>query len=62
MREHRAKAICSECPVLAQCREHALQVGEVYGIWGGMGESERAAAVVRLSREKLARTPRRLAS
>lgn len=44
MREHRAKAICRECPVLAQCRDHALAVGEVYGIWGGMSESERAAA------------------
>lgn len=44
MREHRAKAVCRECPVLAQCREHALAVGEVYGIWGGMSESERAAA------------------
>lgn len=44
MREHRAKAICRECPVLAQCRDHALAVGEVYGIWGGMSESERAMA------------------
>lgn len=45
MREHRAKAICAECPVLAQCRDHALRSREVYGIWGGMGESERAAAI-----------------
>ena len=42
-REHRAKAICYSCPVLSQCREHALRVAEPYGIWGGMSESERQA-------------------
>ncbi|MCJ7857918.1 WhiB family transcriptional regulator [Corynebacterium kalidii] len=63
LREHRAKAICNECPVLAQCREHALSVGEVYGIWGGMGESERAAAQGgRARRIRPTREPRRLAS
>ena len=41
MRENRAKSICKDCPVLAQCRRHALQVGEPYGIWGGLSESER---------------------
>jgi len=41
MREARAKAICGSCPVLRQCREHALTVQEPYGIWGGMGEVER---------------------
>ncbi|MCW4352508.1 WhiB family transcriptional regulator [Hoyosella sp. YIM 151337] len=40
-RERRAKALCRDCPVLTQCREHALTVGEPYGIWGGMSESER---------------------
>ena len=40
-RENRAKAICYTCPVLEQCREHALRVAEPYGIWGGMSESER---------------------
>ena len=32
------------CPVLAQCRAHALQVREPYGVWGGMTEDEREAA------------------
>ncbi|MFT4202019.1 WhiB family transcriptional regulator [Gordonia sp. (in: high G+C Gram-positive bacteria)] len=41
-REQRAKELCHSCPVLAQCREHALRVGEPYGIWGGLGETERA--------------------
>jgi WhiB family redox-sensing transcriptional regulator len=40
-REQRAKAICRSCPVLEQCREHALAVQEPYGIWGGLGEIER---------------------
>ena len=46
-RENRAKAICFECPVLTQCREHALRVAEPYGIWGGMSESERSTALRR---------------
>lgn len=40
-REARAKQVCNECPVLTQCREHALEVHEPYGIWGGLSESER---------------------
>lgn len=39
-REARAKAICLECPVLEQCRQHAITVEETYGIWGGFSESE----------------------
>ncbi|GAA2520151.1 WhiB family transcriptional regulator [Pilimelia columellifera] len=40
-REDRAKAICAACPVRRRCLEHALQVREPYGIWGGLGEGER---------------------
>lgn len=40
-REMRAKELCRSCPVIAQCRSHALAVGEPYGIWGGLSESER---------------------
>lgn len=43
-RERRAKAICAGCPVLVQCRSHAMSTDEVYGIWGGMSENERAVA------------------
>jgi WhiB family redox-sensing transcriptional regulator len=43
-RQRRAKAVCQECPVLLQCRRHALQVGEPYGVWGGMTEEEREVA------------------
>lgn len=37
-----AKAICARCPVLRQCREHALTSREPYGVWGGLTEEERA--------------------
>lgn len=40
--EAQAKAICRECPVLADCRRHALAVGERYGVWGGLTTTERA--------------------
>lgn len=37
----RARQICQVCPVLVRCRDHALTVGESYGVWGGMTESDR---------------------
>jgi WhiB family redox-sensing transcriptional regulator len=40
-REHAAKRICEDCPVLAECRTHAFTAGETYGIWGGMSETDR---------------------
>ncbi len=40
-RENRAKAVCQSCPVLRQCRKHALAVREPYGIWGGMSRRDR---------------------
>ncbi len=41
-REDKAKGICRECPVLAQCRQHALASPEPYGIWGATTARERA--------------------
>lgn len=43
-----AKAICATCPVLVQCREHALTVREPYGVWGGLSEEERDALYRRM--------------
>ena len=40
-REAGAKQVCARCPVLEECREHALAVREPYGVWGGLGEGER---------------------
>lgn len=40
-RESRAKAICESCPVKRQCRNHALDLPEEWGIWGGTSEVDR---------------------
>jgi transcription factor WhiB len=42
-REERAKQVCRTCPVMQQCRRHALSVREPYGVWGGLSKSERDA-------------------
>lgn len=42
-RETRAKEICRGCPVLDECRRHALSVDEPYGVGGGLSEHERLA-------------------
>ena len=42
-RELAAKTVCLACPVLQQCRAHALTVREPYGVWGGMTPEEREA-------------------
>jgi len=34
------KPICDSCPLLEQCREHALK-HELYGYWAGMTANER---------------------
>lgn len=49
-REDAAKQLCLRCPVIEQCREHALSVQEPYGVWGGLSEADR--------REILSRSPR----
>jgi WhiB family transcriptional regulator, redox-sensing transcriptional regulator len=41
LRESRAKAICSTCPVKRYCLEYALRIKEPHGIWGGLNEVER---------------------
>lgn len=40
-RQDRAKAICGQCAVRAECLEFALQHYEKDGIWGGLTERER---------------------
>ncbi|MFF4411508.1 WhiB family transcriptional regulator [Streptosporangium sp. NPDC001559] len=39
--EARAKAVCSGCPVLGECRAYALRAAEPEGIWGGLTVQER---------------------
>ena len=40
-RDIRAKQVCRACPVIEDCRRHALSVQEPYGVWGGLSEDER---------------------
>ncbi|ELB91079.1 transcription factor WhiB [Rhodococcus wratislaviensis IFP 2016] len=49
-REARARQICQVCPVLVRCRDHALTVGESYGVWGGMTEADRRKHTLRSRR------------
>lgn len=45
-----AKAVCAMCPVQEPCLEHALSVGERFGIWGGMTPAERRTIASRRAR------------
>ncbi len=47
-RESIAKSVCARCPVADPCREMSISQGEVYGVWGGLGELERRAILTRL--------------
>lgn len=38
-----AKALCVECPVIRECREHASRNVELHGVWGGESGQERRA-------------------
>jgi len=43
-REGEAKQICAACPVLRECRAHALGTPELFGVWGGLSEADREMA------------------
>ena len=36
-----AKRICARCPVVAACRDDAMDAQIVHGIWGGLSPRER---------------------
>ena len=40
-RDATAKTVCRRCPVVEECRTHALHVREPYGIWGGLTTQDR---------------------
>ena len=44
-----AKRVCDDCPVLTQCRIHALSAREPYGIWGGLTEEDRERIYARIA-------------
>ncbi len=41
----RAVELCLSCPVQEQCLSFALEHGEMHGIWGGMGGTERRSHI-----------------
>jgi WhiB family redox-sensing transcriptional regulator len=49
-REEQAKRVCARCPVLLECREHALMMPEPYGVWGGLTAAERRVVLARRRR------------
>jgi WhiB family redox-sensing transcriptional regulator len=46
-----AKHVCSECSVIEECLQSALNAREQYGIWGGMTSLERRRLQRRLRRK-----------
>lgn len=39
--EDQAKRVCTECPVVLECRSHAIRCHEPSGVWGGLTLAER---------------------
>ena len=50
-REEAAKRVCARCPVMLECREHALLQPEPYGVWGGLTAAERRVVLARRRRQ-----------
>lgn len=42
-REQKAKTVCGPCPVRRACLDFALSANEKAGVWGALGEDERAS-------------------
>jgi WhiB family redox-sensing transcriptional regulator len=40
-----AKRLCAACPTYAECLLYSLTRREPFGIWGGLNEKERMAAI-----------------
>ncbi|MBG0828580.1 WhiB family transcriptional regulator [Planomonospora sp. ID67723] len=36
-----AKAICARCEVRTECLTYALELGDEFGVWGGLSGTER---------------------
>ncbi|MDJ0466383.1 WhiB family transcriptional regulator [Streptomyces sp. H27-C3] len=52
-REEAAKRVCARCPVMVECREHALLQPEPYGVWGGLTAAERRVVLARRRRREI---------
>lgn len=40
-----AMSVCRQCPVQADCLEHAMSAPELHGIWGGLMEKDRRVEI-----------------
>lgn len=52
-RDAAARAICATCPVIEQCRRHALRVREPYGMWGGLSAEDREGVYSRVRGQRI---------
>lgn len=43
--QRQALQLCRSCPVQQECLRYAIDQREMYGIWGGMSESERRGII-----------------
>lgn len=43
--QQRALELCARCEVRQECLESAIERREMYGIWGGMTESDRRTLI-----------------
>lgn len=39
--EMAAQFVCSQCPLLEQCRAYGLDNAELWGVWGGLTRNDR---------------------
>jgi WhiB family transcriptional regulator, redox-sensing transcriptional regulator len=53
-RKDRAKAICAQCPVSAQCLEYSIQHKIRWGIFGGVEQKARRAEMSRRFKQSYA--------
>lgn len=47
-----ARAVCARCPVLVECLEDSLRIGEKWGIRGGLDPDERGQQFGKRRRRK----------
>ena len=47
-----AKRVCEACPVREDCLRWAMELGQDYGVWGGVSEEERRSLKRRAARKR----------
>jgi WhiB family transcriptional regulator, redox-sensing transcriptional regulator len=57
--QKRALEFCARCEVRSECLEYAVANREMYGIWGGMPESDRRSLIRDMRRREREQRQRR---